>query len=270
MGENYKGFGLNKKYVGEVKDGNVTTGFGLGKKRKGYIKDGTVYRGYGLNREIAGSIEGDTIYRGYGLDREIIGYVENGKVYSGFGLNRELVSTCDSVEDGAALLLLQSESSPAYSDGDFGSAHSGFSGGHAPEVPKGMEADGAAVFAFVMLALIAIATVVGAVLVWPIVFSSHMQSDPGAPLYTALSILCTVAGVALTALLYKGSSFKNYWMLCAVPTSLLLNIALFIVDRKNYDPVLGIFAITFVALLFCGIPALVVWLVKKALHKKFR
>jgi hypothetical protein len=72
MGENYKGFGLNKKYVGEVKDGNVTTGFGLGKKRKGYIEDGTVYRGYGLNREIAGSIEGDTIYRGYGLDREII------------------------------------------------------------------------------------------------------------------------------------------------------------------------------------------------------
>ena len=258
MGTIYSGFGLGNNIAGSLEGGTVYRGFGLSREIVGCIEGDTIYSGTGLGRLFVGTMNGNDIYWGSGLSREIAGSLEGDTVYRGFGLNREIAGTCATVEEAAALLLLlepyvQSTSAVSY---DF-----------RPSRPKTDLGEFAALYYITMFVLIAI-VVFGPILIWPIIFSSTMQSEPGAAMYTALTIGVSVIGLMIAVRWGSRKRLFDFLFLAAVSGGALLDIVLFFIDRANWTIPRALFAIPFVIFCTCGIPGLVIWMVRK--HKSRR
>ena len=253
MGTIYNGYGLGSSIAGSVESDTIYRGFGLSREIVGSIEGDTIYRGFGLGREIVGIVSGNDIYRGFGLSREIAGSIEGNTVYRGFGLGREIVGSCTTVEEAAALLLLlepyvQSPSTVAQVP--------------RPHRPQSDLGEFAALYYITMIVLIAIA-VLGPILIWPIIFSSDMQAELGAAMYTALTIGVSVIGLMIAVRWGSRKKFLHFLLLAAVSGGALLDFVLFFIDRANWTIPRALFAIPFVIFCTCGIPGLVIWLVFK-------
>lgn len=253
MGTIYSGFGLGSNIAGSVEGDSVYRGFGLSRELIGSVEGATIYSGYGLSREIAGTIRGTDIYRGYGLSGEIAGSIEGGTVYRGFGLGREIAGSCATVEEAAALLLLIE---PCTQKATLTTQIPRSSRPHADL------GEFAALYYITMLVLIAI-IVFGPILIWPIIFSSKMQAEPGAAMYTALTIGVSVIGLMVAVRWGSRKRFFDFLFLAAISGGALLDIVLFFIDRPNWTIPRALFAMPFLIFCACGIPGLVIWMVFK-------
>lgn len=253
MGTIYSGFGLGNNMVGSMEGDTVYRGFGLSREIVGSIEGDTVYSGFGLGRKVVGTISGNDIYLGFGLSREVAGSIEGDTVYRGFGLGREIAGSCTSVEEAAALLLLLEPYAPKAASATQVSR---------PSRPHADLGEFAALYYITMLVLIAI-VVFGSILIWPIIFSSEMQAEPGAAMYTALTIGVSIIGLMVAVRWGSRKRFFDFLFLAAISGGALLDIVLFFIDRPNWTIPRALFAVPFIIFCTCGIPGLIIWMVLK-------
>lgn len=257
MGTIYSGYGLGRSIVGSMEGDTVYCGFGLSREIVGSIEGDTIYRGFGLGREIVGTINSNDIYRGFGLSRELAGSIDGDTVYRGFGLGREIAGSCATAEEAAALLLLLEPYA------QIPSTVAQMARSSRPHADLG---EFAALYYITMLVLIAI-VVFGSILIWPIIFSSKMQAEPGAAMYTALTIGVSVIGLMIAVRWGSRKRFFDFLFLAAISGGALLDIVLFFIDRPNLTIPRALFAMPFFIFCACGIPGLVIWMVFKRTGK---
>jgi len=277
MGTIYRGFGLNGEIAGSLEGDTVYSGFGLGKSIVGTVEGNTVYSGFNLGKSIVGTIEGDTIYYGFGLNREIAGYMDGDTVYSGFGMNKEIAGTCSTISEAAALLLLLSYHTPNISDStpvyDEQEATSIYSSPSTPSIPTKKSGSGLGEFAafyYITMGLLITIIVVGPVIIWPLIFSSKSQAEPGAALYTLLTIGVSIFGLMVTTRWGSRKRLFDFLFLAAVSGGALLDFVLFFIDRANWTIPRALFAIPAFIYFTCGIPGTIIWFIIKRKSKNIK
>lgn len=268
MGTIYRGFGLSKEIAGTLEGDTIYSGFGLGKTIVGTIDGDTVYSGFGLGKSIVGYIKGNTVYSGFGLGSEIAGYIEGDSVYQGFGLNKQFVGTCSNVDEAAALLLLlpygsQVDTTPILPFEE-PSSKASYHTNTSPSYKRNSSGMGEfAAFYYITIGLLLVIIIVGPLLIWPLIFSSKAQAEPGAAMYTVLTILVSIFGLMISTRWGSRTRLFDFLLLAAISGGGLLDFVLFFIDRPNWTITRALFAIPAFVYFTCGVPGVIIWLIMK-------
>lgn len=206
---------------------------------------GDVYSGHGLGRKLVGTIENGTVYSGQGMNRDIVGTFENGTVYTGFGLGARAIGSATSVADAAALLLLPLPTADEY---------------YAPQpehhitVGAVPASEGAALLV-VLVIMLFLMFVFGALLFWPVLFSKQGLSDPDTPVYLPVTLVSIAIGILAAVRFLKKRTFKPMLAASTTVTTVLLSIAVFVLD-PSFKPTDIAFLALF-ALFACALPSFI-------------
>lgn len=275
MGTIYRGFGLSKEIAGTLDGDTIYSGFGLGKTIVGTIDGDTVYSGFGLGKSIVGYIDGNTIYSGFGMGSEIAGYIDGDSVYQGFGLSKQLVGTCSNAYEAAALLLLltynsQADNTPILSLEE-PSTYTSYSTNMSPSHKRVSNSMGEfAALYYIAMGLLLVIIIVGPLMIWPLIFSSKAQAEPGAALYTLLTICVSIFGLMVTTRWGSRKRLFDFLFLAAVSGGALLDFVLFFIDRANWTIPRALFAIPAFIYFTCGIPGTIIWFIIKRKSKNIK